>query len=563
MKNIAKPCIHELHKKIIYNEDVETFKLETVKFSRFREYVVVAIFALFTISIIIRLVYIDTVKVEFLNNALNNNVVRNIKLVEPRGDILDKNSIALAISTPVYSIFLNANEFKLNSSEKINEFQKLINSLRINIDLINVGKSTYIVRNISPKQNNLFSNLEIKGLYSFQSYKRFYPLSDSISNLIGRTNIDDDGIDGLEYSKNSYLKSIDGNKKISQNLKGEVIDYSIQKNPEVGKVLKLTINSSYQAYIYSQLKSQVISKNAARGAVIVLDAKNGDILAMASYPSINPNIPTSKNYIKYLDPTYQTVFDPGSIIKPLIISKAIDDKKITPQTIFDTKPIIVGNKTIKDDHPMNQMTVSKIVQYSSDIGTAKISMKYTPKEMYDFYKNLGFGVKTGLGLSGETKGILNSYKRWTPTDQALMSFGYGISINLLQIASSYTIFTNNGCYLKPHLYLDESRVACNPIINSSTSFMMDKILESTVTDGTGKGAKILNYSVAGKTGTAQKLEKGKYVNDKHIASFVGFAPVDSPKYIVAVMIDEPKNGYYAATTSAPLFQKIMTYLLNQ
>lgn len=463
------------------------------------------------------------------------------------------------------SIYFNYNEFNKNESNISDvEISKLKNLLiKYNIDFNKIEKNQYILRNISPNKAKEFDDLNIEGLYVYENYKRFYPISNAGYNLIGRTNIDDVGIEGLEYSLNSKLKSINGNRKIMKSLKGQVVDSEITLNPLKGIDIKLTIDSDYQSNIYKLLEQQVKNSNAKGGAVVVLDAKTGEILSMVSTPSINPNSASPKNYKKPIDPTYQSIFDPGSIMKPLVIAKAIDDKKVNENTTFNTQPYKVGNKLIVDDHPMDKMNVSQIIQYSSDIGTSKIALMYSPFGLYN-YQSLGFGKKTGINLYGETSGILNKYNKWTQVDQALMSYGYGISITLLQIASSYTIFTNNGCYLKPKLFIESNNsYYCNPIITPKTSKTMRDILKATVVDGTGKKAGSSDFSVAGKTGTAQKLINGKYVNNAHVSSFVGFAPVENPKYIVAVMIDEPKNGYYAATTAAaPLFQKVITFLMN-
>lgn len=548
---------NEIKKKQINNNLLVKQKLG------FREKTVVGISFIMSFAILTRLFYLNYYNSDFLIKTQNNNIVRNIPIIEARGSIFDRNNIGLAISTPMNSIYFNYSEFNKYKESNIEEVNKLNQVMLFNnIDLLKLDKNQYLFRNISPTTAKIFESYNVEGVYVYENYKRFYPLTETISNLIGRTNIDDNGIDGIEYNYNNKLTSINGSKKIIKNLKGQVIDSQITLNPIKGNDLHLTIDSNYQSNVYKFLKNQVLTSNAKGGAVIVLNAKTGEILSMASYPpSYNPNLKLPKNYKKTLDPTYQSVFDPGSIMKPLIVAKAINDKKVNENTTFDTKPYKVGNKIIVDDHPMSSMTVSQIIQFSSDIGTSKISLMYQPKEIYNYYQSLGFGKKSGIGLGGETKGILNPYQKWTKVDQALMSYGYGISINLLQIAASYTIFTNNGCYLKPTLILNQ-KSTCSPIISNNTSIKMRKILEDTVIDGTGKNAGSSDFSSAGKTGTAQKLINGKYVNNAHIASFVGFAPVENPKYIVAVMIDEPKNGYYAATTAAPLFQKIMSFLMS-
>lgn len=560
MNNDKNIRIHKIYHDVKYNKKVECVAFKKNLHSR--EKIIVYISISLSIALISRLFYISEYKRDFLEKIQANNTVRNIITTIPRGSIFDRFGVGLALSTPVYSIYLNISEFNDEDKQKL---KSLLLQAKIKNDVDSLDKNTYLLRNATPDKAEIFKKNHIDGIYVYETFKRYYPIKDSGNNLIGRTNVDDIGIDGLEFKYNYALKSHNGVDRIVKSLDGQVIDSSTPEPTEKGVDLKLTIDANTQVAAYDYLKQQISITNAKGGSAIVLNAKTGEILAMVSYPSVNPNIPIPKNYKKSPDPTYQTVFDPGSIMKPLVIAKAIDDKKVTPNTTINTSPFKVGIKVIKDDHPMPNLTVSKVIQYSSDIGTAKIALMYNTEVLYNYYKDLGFGVKSGLGLSGETKGILQNYKHWTQMDQALMSFGYGISINLLQIARSYTIFTNNGCLLKPKLLIDKEQKKddCIQLVSPQTAMTMRNILESTVVDGTGKSAKSNEFSVAGKTGTAQKLVNGHYANNAHVSSFVGFAPVESPKYIVAVMIDEPKNGYYAAKTAAPLFSRIMTYVMSK
>lgn len=247
-------------------------------------------------------------------------------------------------------------------------------------------------------------------------------------------------------------------------------------------------------------------------------------------------------------------------MKPLVVAKALDDKVVNPNTVFDTHPYSVGPKLIKDDHAMPSMTVAQIIQYSSDIGTSKIAMKYSAESMWNYYRQIGFGQKMGTGFPGETKGILLPWKRWYPVDQALMSFGYGISVSLFQMAHAYTLFTNGGCMLPvTFTKLDNDKnLQCEQVISQNTAETMRKILASVTEEGTGKKAQAADYTTAGKTGTAQVLDGGRYRNDRHVGSFVGFAPATNPRLIVAVMIDQPSTGsYYGAQTVAPVFAQIV------
>lgn len=521
------------------------------------------------VLILFRLYRINVVEKSFLMSKFKNITERNVFNHGVRGVILDRNNVPLAVSTPVISIIINYKE---------------INKETINNDLKNISKITgktikelqqkltikkkkyfYLERGLNPNIKKQLEELHIKGLYIIEESKRFYPFSYYLSTVIGFTNDDGNGIDGIEYYKNNELNGEIGRLTNTIDLKKNILNSVELKKTSDGKIIKTTIDSNFQTIAYKALKNQVELSNADSGAVIILDATNGNILTMINYPTFNPNDLKTLTKNNFKNTSLQNVFDPGSIIKPLIIAKALNDKKITINTVFDTHAYIIGKKTIKDDHSMSSMNTQEIIIHSSDIGTSKIAMKYNSKALWEYYRSIGFGIKSNIGLPGDTTGILLNFKKWQPIDQALMSFGYGISINLLQIARAYTIFTNNGCLLNSQLYLNESinNKICEKIIDNKTANMLKDILGKTVEDGTGKAAKVENIEVAGKTGTAQKLINGKYSNKVHIASFVGFAPIKKPKYIIAVMIDNPKKGsYYGGGVAAPVFSNILKQILN-
>lgn len=521
-----------------------------------REKVIICLFLFITICLIYRLYFINTKDKDFLIQRQNSFVVRNINLKSIRGNIVDSSFKNIAVSTPMYSIYLNFSEFQKEKDKE--KLLILINKLNLKLNLKDINKNVYLKKDLSPNDLKLIHKfLTIKGIYTYEYYKRYYPYSNYLSNILGYTDFDENGIDGIEYSLNKKLKGKDGLKTIKIDLKKNIIEQKILEKPQNGNNIQLTINSDFQQIAFNDLKNQIKVFNADSGSVIILDAKNGNILSMVSYPSFNPNLINLKEVKKGNNKSIQNIFDPGSIMKPLVIAKALNDKKVSENTIINTSQYRVGNKIIKDDHSFNTMSVRDIIVHSSDIGTSKIALKYSPYELWSYYSSLGFGKKNDIFLNGETKGILLNYKKWTPTDQALMSFGYGISINLLQIARSYTLFTNNGCLLSVNILKDNKNNYCQKIIDNKTANMVKNILIDTVQDGTGKLASVDGMTVAGKTGTAQKLVNGKYSSKEHIASFVGFAPANNPKYIIAVMVDNPRKGYYGGKVSAPLFSKIL------
>lgn len=529
-----------------------------------RDKIVTVGFCLVTLSIITRLFYINNNEHVFLSQKFKNRIEKKIILYAHRGQILDRNQMPLAVSSPTLSIWTN-NKIILNNLNNENNKEKIIqinDLLNINLlDLINKKpNSTYffIKRKINPSLQNKIEMINLEGLNVFYEDKRFYPYMNISSHVIGFTNVDDNGISGLEYSLNETLKGYNGVKFIELTPKGVMGEYQPQILQKDGNNVNISIDINIQTKVYNALSISYKTTKAKDISAVVLDAKTGEVISLVNYPNYNPNIKSDivRSNIT-VNKAIVNVYDPGSIMKPLVIAKAINDKIVNKNTIFDTSQLTVGKKKIKDDHFSQKLSVNDIITQSSDIGTAKIALKYQPKELWDYYKSIGFGQKLNVGFPNETNGLLLNYKKWTTVDQALMSFGYGISVSLLQMAHSYLIFTNNGCINNVSFIKLNKKPICQQIISPTTANIMKEILFNTVENGTGKSAKVDGVSVAGKTGTAQKFINGKYYNTKHISSFVGFFPVDKPKYIIAVMVDEPQNGYYAAATAAPAFSNIV------
>lgn len=531
--------------------------------TRDRASIVNYIALILTGAVILRLTYLNTVSSSFLENQLNSRIMRTITLPAMRGTITDRNSQPLAVSTPVDTIWADPSELNELTSAQLNQ---LANALGISITEMNKKLDdknktfVYLKRALSPDRAKAVMSLDIPGVYSMQEYKRFYPSGEVTAHVVGFNNIDDRGADGIEYAEDKLLLGSNGSKQIVRDLRGHVVDNVGTQEAENGKQVQLSIDNRIQYIAYNALKNQVDASKAKGGSAVVLDAQTGEVLAMVNLPTYNPNNRDGVTPDMLKNRAATNVYDPGSIMKPLVVAKALDNKMVTPSTIFDTRPYSVGPKLIKDDHAMPSMTVTQIIQYSSDIGTSKIAMKFKAQDLWNYYRQIGFGQKLGTGFPGETKGILLPWQKWYPVDQALMSFGYGISVSLFQMAHAYTLFTNNGCMLPVTFNKINStdKIACEQIIAPSTADTMRRILATTAEEGTGKNARVADYSVAGKTGTAQVLENGRYRNDRHIGSFVGFAPAINPKLIVAVMIDQPSTGsYYGAQTAAPVFAQIV------
>ncbi|MDD3266715.1 MAG: penicillin-binding protein 2 [Burkholderiales bacterium] len=514
--------------------------------------------------IALRLIFLNTIKSSYLEKQLNTRIMRTINLPAMRGEITDRDGIPLAVSTPVEAIWADPSDLiGLTQTQQMQLASILGVSVSELASKISDREKTfvYLQRAMSPDKAKQVMQLGIDGIYSMQEYKRFYPSGAVTASIVGFNNIDDNGADGMEYAKNKALQGINGNKQIIRDLKGRVVDNLGIQNAQNGQTLHLSINNRIQYIAYNALKNQMDKSLAKGGSAIVLDAKTGEVLAMVNLPTYNPNNRENVTPEMMKNRAATNVFDPGSIMKPLVIAKAIDNKMITPSTMFNTTPYTVGGKTIKDTHPETSMNVSDIIRYSSNIGTAKVAMMFSSESLWNFYREVGFGQKMGTGFPGETKGILLPWKKWYPVDHALMAFGYGISVSLFQMAHAYTTFTNNGCLLPvsfEKINGDPNNISCTQVFSPQTASTMRTMLASTAEDGTGKNARVEDYTVAGKTGTSQVLDGGRYRSDRHIGSFVGFAPAIDPKIIVAVMVDQPTQGsYYGAQTAAPVFAQIV------
>ena len=519
---------------------------------------------LLTIGVIGRLAYLNTAKASFLERQLNTRILRTITIPAMRGTIVDRNGQPLAVSTPVDAIWADPSSIETLNPKQLDELAKAlgITIQELNIKLADKNKTyVYLKRAMSPDKANGVMELDISGIYKIQEYRRFYPSGEVTAHVVGFNNIDDQGVDGMEYKSNQALQGVNGSRQIMRDLKGNIVNTDILQNAKEGAQISLTIDSKIQYIAYNALKAQVEKSQAKSGSAVVLDAHTGEVLAMVNFPTYNPNNRNGITPDLLKNSAAVNAFDPGSTIKPIVVAKALDDGLITPNTSFNINPYYVGPKRITDDHQKSATaTVSEIIQRSSNVGTSKIGMMFKPEYMWNYFREVGLGTKLNTGFPGETNGVMLPWKKWYPIDQALMSFGYGITASLMQMAHAYTLFTNNGCLLP--ITFDKvnspNDLQCQQLITPKTAETMRLMLSKTVEEGTGRTAQTADYTAAGKTGTAQVLQNGRYLTNQHIGSFVGFAPAKEPRIIVAVTIDSPKVGsYYGAQTASPVFANIV------
>lgn len=513
-------------------------------------------------------VYLQSLNKHFLQEKGDARYSRALTLPAHRGRITDRYGELLAISSPVESVWASPPDVKINAQQtkKLAELLKLIPDV-INKKLANSEREfVYLKRRLSPELAGEVMKLEIPGVYLQREYKRYYPAGEVTAHLVGFTGIDDKGQEGFELTMNDKLSGKTGSRRVIKDRAGHIIeDLEAVKVPQDGLDVTLSIDRRIQYLAHRELAKAVALHKAKAGAAIVLDARTGEVLAMANVPTYNPNNPINIQG-KSRNRAITDVFEPGSTLKPMTAAAALESGKYLPETRIQTAPgyMSIGPATIHDAHPHGILTVAEIIQKSSNVGSAKMALSLDRQYMWTMFNQMGFGTKTRIGFPGEASGRLRPYKTWRPIEQATMSYGHGISLTLLQLARAYTVFANDG-ELKPVslLKLKEAPVGTQ-VFSAETAHHIKDMLETVVLPGgTALKAQVLGYRVAGKTGTTHKLGPTGYEKDKYVGSFVGMAPASNPRLIMAVMIDEPSTGqYYGGTVAAPVFSAVMADALR-
>ncbi len=509
-----------------------------------------------------RAIYLQSLNKAFYQKQGDARYTRSLTLYAHRGTITDRSGEPLAMSTPVESIWANP----VDATTTPAQLEKLAHLLNLKQDEIakklenHNREFVYLKRRISPELANQVMGLRIPGVYMQREYRRYYPAGEVTAHLVGFTGLDEKGQEGLELKYQEWLSGKAGSRHVIKDRQGHIVeDLEAVKMPQDGHKLVLAIDRKIQYLAYRELAKAVEMHKAAAGAAVVLDAKTGEILAMVNLPTYNPNNPNNiggKSRNRAITDTYE----PGSTMKPMTIAFGLESGKYTAETQLNTAPgtYKIGPATIHDHENYGVLSVAQIIQKSSNVGASKIALSLEPQYMWGMLNQLGFGTKTGVEFPGEVSGRLRNYKDWRPIEQATMSYGNGISVTLLQIARAYTTFANDGELLPVTLIKSKDMPVGQQIFSAATAKSVRAMLELVVQPGgTAMKAQVMGYRVAGKTGTAHKPGVGGY-QDKYIASFVGMAPASNPKYIVAVMIDEPSAGqYYGGAVAAPVFSAVM------
>ncbi|MDO9151584.1 MAG: penicillin-binding protein 2 [Methylotenera sp.] len=542
--------------------------LVVVKLPAWRRRLLLVIVLLGFAALLGRGVYLQSFHKRFLQEKGDARYSRTLVLPSQRGKITDRYGELLAISSPVESVWANPSDVQITASQT----KKLAELLGLKKETVDkkLTKSerefVYLKRRVSPELAAEIMRLGISGVYLQREYKRYYPAGDVTAHLVGFTDIDDKGQEGFELAMNDALSGKNGSRKVIKDRAGRIIeDLEAVKVPQDGADITLSIDRRIQYLAHRELTKAVDKFKANAGAAIVLDAKTGEVLAMVNVPTYNPNNPVNIQG-KTRNRAITDIFEPGSTMKTVTAAAALESGKYRPETLIQTAPgyMSIGSATIHDAHPHGVMSVSEVIQKSSNVGAVKMALSLEPQYLWGVFNLIGFGAKTRIGFPGEVSGRLRDYKTWRPIEQATMSYGHGISVTLLQMARAYTVFANDG-ELKPVSLLKLKDVPVGTqVFSAKTANEVKDMLELVVLPGgTALRAQVLGYRVAGKTGTTHKLGERGYEKNKYVGSFVGMAPASNPRLIMAVMIDDPSSGeYYGGTVAAPVFSAVMADALR-
>ncbi len=516
-----------------------------------------------------RAAYVQVVGNEFFQRQGEVRFARTLELPANRGRILDRNGLILASSVPASSIWAIPEDVEASKAQLAELAQLLEMPVSdLNKKLANEDKTfVWVKRQVDAPVAQKIHSLGIKGIYQRKEYKRKYPEGETIAHVVGFTNVEDSGQEGIELTFNKDLAGKPGSRRVIKDRLGRVVESIGEQVPPVeGKDIQLSVDSKVQFFAYQKLRDAVIERKARAGSVVVLDTITGEVLALANYPSYVPDKRQNLTGEQLRNRAVTDTFEPGSTMKPITVAMALEAGRIKPGTLIETGPgrISIGGFTISDTHNYGTLTVEGVIQKSSNVGALKIAQKMSPHEMWNTYVALGYGQKPQIEFPGAVTGRLRPWKSWRPVEQATMSYGYGLSASLFQMAHSYTSFAHDGRII-PVTMLKSSEPATGVrVFSPENAHAVRKMLQmAAAPGGTGQLAQTVGYSVGGKSGTAHKQVGKGYASNKYRAWFTGMAPIEAPRIIVAVMIDEPSDGkYYGGLAAAPVFSEVVQQTLR-
>ena len=546
--------------------------LLTSKTPVWRSKLVVAAIALGFVGLGARAAFIQVFNNDFFQHQGEVRFNRTLPLPANRGRILDRNGLILASSVPAPSIWAIPEDVELDSSQRQNLAKLLgIELAELNKKLADEDKSfVWLKRQIEPDRAKEIADLNLKGIYQRTEFRRQYPEGEAAAHIVGFTNVEDNGQEGIELLYNSTLLGRAGMRRVIKDRLGQAVEQIGETvAPVAGQDVQLSIDTKVQFFAYQKLRDAVLANRAQAGSIVVMDASTGEVLALANYPSYNPEKRTNLSGAQLRNRALTDTFEPGSVMKPFTIGLALDSGRVKTSTLIDTAPgsVTITGATIRDAHPHGAMTVEQVIQKSSNVGTTKIAMQLPASEMWDTFSGAGFGQKPQIEFPGVVSGRLRPAKSWRPIEQATASYGYGLSASLFQMVRSYTVFSHDGQVIRATLLKNSDPAVGIPVFSPDTAAKVRKMLQMAAgPGGTAPKAQTAGYSVGGKSGTAYKqMGKGygSEGNRKYRSWFVGMAPIDKPRIIVGVMLDEPTGGqYYGGQIAAPVFSDLVQHSLR-
>lgn len=530
-----------------------------------RRWLVLSVFLCGMVVLCSRAVYLQLLNNDFLKEHGDARSIRVVDIPSHRGVIVDRNGEQLAMSTPVDSIWATPRKV----FEDVEKFPKLAEAMgmtvkelhqtlraRMNRDFI------YLKRHATPDLVKQVQDLRIKGISTQREYKRYYPAAEVTSHIIGFTNIDDQGQEGLELAYDNWLSGKNGKKRVLKDRLNRIVeDIESIEASQPGKALKLSIDRRVQYLAYRELAAAVKYHRAKGGSLVMLDVRTGEIMAMVGQPSYNPNNREKLKSHFYRNRAVTDVFEPGSTMKPFTVAVGLESGIYKPHSPINTSPgfFKVGDHTIRDMRNYGNIDVATVITKSSNVGASKIALALEPEQYWDALSRFGFGQPTGSAFPGESSGLLNPFNTWSDVEMATMSFGYGLSVTPLQLAQAYSILANGGVMLPISFLKVEGTVSGKRVLEERIARQVRKMLETVVSaKGTGKRAAIRGYRVIGKTGTVHKSVRGGYSDDRYLSLFAGIAPASQPRFAMVILVDEPRGDHhYGGVVAAPVFSRVM------
>jgi len=532
------------------------------------------IFILITAILLWRALYLQVMHTDFLQTQGEARHLRTLPIIAHRGMLLDRNAVPLAVSTPVDSVWLNPAQFEAERA-RWQPLARILNISVADIEATLKGRMqrefVYLKRRISPNVAQQVEELGLEGVFLQREYGRYYPTGELCAHLVGFTNVDDVGQEGIERSFNRLLAGEAGAKQVVQGRHGQIIaDVRGIKMARPGADIRLSIDNRLQYVALRELKAAIIEHQAKSGSLVILDVNSGEVLAMVNYPTYNPNTIEEREAGRIRNRAVTDVFEPGSTMKPFTLSAALESRQYRANSLIDTSPgyLMLDKYKVKDSHNYGTIDLTTVIQKSSNIGAAKIGLSLSSQNLWQMFSQLGFGKLSGSGFSGEVSGFLPPFQTWNRVKQASVSFGYGLNVNILQLARAYAVLGNDGILppvrLLPLQQSELAQAASFRVMRSETAQAIVRMLETvTLHGGTGEAAAISGFRVAGKTGTVRKVTATGYSESQYFALFAGLVPASRPRFAMVVMIDTPQEGeYYGGKVAAPVFAKVMHHVLQ-